>query len=171
MAERPQTTKVVLIVMLGIILVVVLLIQFGGLPGGSKKDGRGAAAGQGGQTDGSAAPNAPAPAATIAMQWKRPDPVGPILRDPTQMDLSRAPSPEPDEGPDTPPPAKPEYAVRGIIYSTEQPSSIIIDGRILHEGDTIHDATVVRITKEYAELSRGDKKWTIRPGESNSEPD
>jgi hypothetical protein len=171
MAERPQTTKVVLIATLGIILAVVLLIQFGGLPGGSKKDGGAAAVGQGGQTDGSAAPNAPSTGPAVEMQWKRPDPIGPILRDPTQIDLSQATRPEPNEGPETPAPTQFEYAVRGIIYSTEQPSSIIIDGRILHEGDTIHGATVVKITKGHAELSRGDKTWTIKPGASNKEPE
>ncbi len=170
MTERPQTTKIVLIVVLGIILVVVLVIQFGGLTGKAGKNGA-APAGQGGKTDGSATQSTQDASPAIKLEWKRPDPVGPIVRDPTQINLSGATIPGLEEGPDSLPPAKPQYGVRGIIYSTEQPSSIIIDGRILHEGDTIYGATVVRIMKEYAELSRGDKKWTIRPGESNTEPE
>ncbi len=170
MTERPPITKIILIVVLGIILVAVLVIQFCRLTGKAGKEGA-AAAGQGGKTNGSATQSTQATSPAANVQWKRPDPVGPIVRDPTQMDLSRTATPGLEEGPGTPLPTKPQYAVRGIIYSTEQPSSIIIDGRILHEGDTIHGATVVRITKEYAELSRGDKKWTIRPGESNTEPE
>jgi hypothetical protein len=67
-------------------------------------------------------------------------------------------------------PDQPRFVVTGIIFSAEQPSAVIVDGRILHEGDTIHGATVVKITEEHAELSRGDKRWTIKPGQVNQEP-
>jgi hypothetical protein len=66
---------------------------------------------------------------------------------------------------------EPEFRVSGIVFSTERPSSVIIDGHVLHEGDTIYGATVTKITEGYAELRRGDKKWQIRAGQSNKEPE
>ena len=53
----------------------------------------------------------------------------------------------------------------GITYSTEQPSSVIINGRVLHEGDTIYNAVIVKIAEGRAELRRGDKSWVVQPGE------
>lgn len=58
-----------------------------------------------------------------------------------------------------------EFSLTGIVYSTEQPSSAIIDGRILREGDTIYGATITRINENSVEFSMGDKRWTVRAGE------
>ncbi len=69
------------------------------------------------------------------------------------------------------PPEEPQFRVAGIVYSTEQPSSVIIDGRILHEGDTIHGAIVVKIAENFVILRRGDKTWTIKAGQTNREPE
>jgi len=177
MAERSQTTKIVLIIILAIALAVVLFFQSGRLPGGS---GKGAALGTSAPGDPldetSVEPSAGTPAVPIKVDisWKRPDAVGPIARDPMRMDVQKTllaaggANGEPNNVPRLP--DQPRFIVTGIIFSTEQPSTVIVDGRILHEGDTIYGATVARITEEYAELSRGDKKWTIKPGQANQEP-
>jgi hypothetical protein len=68
-------------------------------------------------------------------------------------------------------PAGPEFTVTGIVYSTEQPSSVIVEGRILHEGDAIYGATVARITENSVEFSMGDKKWTVKAGEQTTNPE
>lgn len=65
----------------------------------------------------------------------------------------------------------PEFRVAGIVFNADQTSSIIIDGQILHEGKLIHGATVAKITREYGVLTRGDKSWIVKPGQSNREPE
>jgi hypothetical protein len=169
MTEQRQTTKIVLVAVLAIALVSVLIVRTGVLPFGSGKGGSGA--GSRGKAASSATGDAKsgAPSGSIAVKWKRPDAIGPVVSDPMRMDLSAK---KPGNA-TTPAPVvevEPEFRVAGIIYSTQQPSSIIIDGRILHEGDTIHGATVVKITENYAELWRGDKKWQIKAGQTNKEP-
>jgi hypothetical protein len=167
MAERPQMTKIVLIFVLATVLAVVLLRQFGLLPFGSGQRG---ASTKGADTGKSPAPGAVVQTTPPAVQvpWQRPDPIGPLARDPTQLDVSKAAPPD-TQGPVEP--AEPEFRVAGIIYSTEQPSSIIVDGQILHEGETIHGAIVLKITAESATLQKGTKLWTIRAGRTNKEPE
>jgi len=166
MAEQRQTTKVVLVVVLAIALASVLIARTGILPFGSGKSGAGSQ-GKASQAATGDAKNG-APAGSVEVQWKRPDPIGPVVSDPMRMNLAQKKA----EKIDTASVAKvePEFRVAGIIYSTQQPSSIIIDGRILHEGNTIHGATIVKINESYAVLQRGDKTWQISAGQTNKEP-
>ena len=54
---------------------------------------------------------------------------------------------------------KPTHGViTGIVYAEENPSAII-DGQIVHEGDTIHNVTVVKIHRDKIEFEKNDKKW------------
>jgi len=164
MAQQSQTGKMIMVVVLAAVLGVVLLVRSGILPTGSdSKDGSTtpAPAGKTGQTP-AVAPAAQGTTGKIATRWKRPDPVGPIARDPTRMDVSRAAVRSKETATTS---TEPEYTVVGIVFNAEQPSAVIIDGQVLHEGDTIHDAIVTKIAEGYAELSRGDQKWTVRPGE------
>ncbi len=171
MAEQPLATKVGVIAVLAIVLVLVLLRQFGALSLGTPKSGHSTAPAPSGKTGASNTPNAPsAPPASPTDQWKRPEPVGPIARNPMHLDLSKQVLPE-AKADATVRPAGTQYMVTGIVYSTEQPSSVIIEGRILHEGDTIHGATVARITENAVEFSLGDKKWTVRAGEQTTNPE
>ena len=48
--------------------------------------------------------------------------------------------------------------VTGVLYSTYKPSAII-DHKIVHEGDTIHGVTVVKIYKDKVKFSKKDKDW------------
>jgi hypothetical protein len=166
MAEQPQTTKIALVVVLAVTLAVVLLVRSGIVPTGSGKPGPKAppskttAATNSTPRSGEGKPKSPT-------GWSRPDPVGPISRDPTRIDMSRVVvSPNVTSG--AAPVAMsgdPEYTVAGITYSTDLPSSVIINGHVLHEGDTIYDTRVVKIGEGSAELSRGGKSWVVRPGE------
>ena len=108
------------------------------------------------------------PAGSMEVKWKRPDAIGPVVSDPMRMDLPKKKTEK--AGTATPEKGEPEWRVAGIIYSTQQPSSIIVDGRILHEGDIIHGATVVKITESHAELKQGDKTWQISAGQTNKQP-
>jgi hypothetical protein len=157
----------VVIVILALALAVLLVVQTGLLPIGSRpgKPGTTPEAGKAGQP---AANDVPESASVgTQVQWKRPEPIGPVVSDPMRMTLPAAKS---GTGNTAVPEVEPEFRVAGIVYSTEQPSSIIIDGQILHEGDSIHGATVVKITETYAELHRGDRVWQIRAGQTNREP-
>jgi hypothetical protein len=177
MAERSQVKKIVLIGILAIALAAVLLVEFGGLPIGSGKSVVSGAPSPNAPADGSSikpAQSTPATPVKVQIAWKRPDPIGPLAGDPMRMDIQEAAR---TEGPANREPndlqhlpEQPKFLVTGIIFSTEQPSSVIIDGHILHEGDTIYGATVAKITEQYAELSRADKKWSIKPGQANPEP-
>jgi len=50
-----------------------------------------------------------------------------------------------------------------ILYSTRL-SSVVIDGRILHEGETIHGVKVVRINKDTVELAKNARTWRQKVG-------
>ncbi len=168
MAEQRQTKKVVLVVVLAVALASVLIARTGILPLGSRKGGVGAESqDKAGQAVAGHMKNG-APAASVEVQWKRPDPIGPVVSDPMRMNLFQK---KPEQAQTTAAAqVEPEFRVAGIIYSTQQPSSVIIDGRILHEGNSIHGATIVKINESYAVLKRGDKIWQARPGQTNKEP-
>jgi len=54
--------------------------------------------------------------------------------------------------------------ITGIVYIEGSPSAVIC-GKIVHEGETIHDVEVVKIYKNKVELKRNKKKWTQKPQE------
>jgi len=160
-----------LIIVLGVVLASVLLIRSGLLPFGSRKGSGSATATQNGKAGTSSTPNTKSTQGmplSAQVKWKKPDLIGPV-NDPMRMELPPDPTQKTEAS--QKPPEEPEYRVAGIVYSTEQPSSVIIDGRILHEGDTIHNATVVKIAENYVILRRGDKTWTIKAGQTNREPE
>jgi type II secretory pathway component PulC len=47
----------------------------------------------------------------------------------------------------------------GILYAGDN-SSAVIDGKIVHEGDTINGAKVIKIHKDKVELARDGETWT-----------
>ena len=168
MAEQRKTKKIVLVAVLAVALVSILVVQTGIVPLGSRKAAP--AAGSKGKAGQAAAGNAKtgAPSGSADVKWKRPDPVGPVVSDPMRMDLAKKTSGK--TGTVTTVKVQPKWHVAGIIYSTQQPSSVIIDGRILHEGDTIYEAKITQITESYAVLQKGSKTWKIYAGQANEEP-
>ena len=49
--------------------------------------------------------------------------------------------------------ASPEYVINGIVYDNEN-SSVVINGRLIKEGDTINDFVVNNISRKTVKLSK-----------------
>ena len=56
--------------------------------------------------------------------------------------------------------------VAGTVYSEEDQSkedhSAVIDGEIIHEGDVVHGANVVKIDRGEVEFEKNGKRWRQR---------
>jgi hypothetical protein len=48
--------------------------------------------------------------------------------------------------------------IKGIVYS-ERPAAVI-GTQIVHQGDKVSGATVIKINENNVEFEMGDKKWT-----------
>lgn len=71
---------------------------------------------------------------------------------------------------DAEPANKPEVvAVKGILYSRDNPSAIVGD-RIVHVGDLVLDATVVAITRDRVVFEKPGQKWDRRVQETVATP-
>lgn len=70
----------------------------------------------------------------------------PELEKQLKQDLLK-PQPEPTHG-----------LVTGIVYSADKPSAIV-DRKMVHEGDVIHGATVVKIYRDSVKFSENGKNW------------
>lgn len=173
MAERAKTGKIALIGVLGIALAAILIRQSRGTSSTSvKTPGATSAQQNSGAGESPTAEDAVSSGGSPPTRtWERPSPVGPVARDPMHIEMPKASALQ--EKPEIvhAPAEAPEFRVAGIVFNTDQPSSIIIDGEILHEGETIHGATVSKITKEYGLVTRGEKNWIVRPGQPNREPE
>jgi type II secretory pathway component PulC len=102
----------------------------------------------------------PVVAADTRIEWEIPAVYPKDLRDPAQLVSSepivtkQEPVPEPK-----PEPVKVEkMVVKGILYSASNPSAII-GSQIVHEGDKISGAAVVKINKNSVEFERNGEKW------------
>ena len=154
--QQRQTAKIALVLGLAAVLAVVLLWRFHVLPVGSGRGGKVAAA-AGPNPAGSAA-GAPETPAQVRLAWQRPEPIGPIHRDPTRTDVAQDSSAA-SKCSETPAPPQVQLPVEGIIFNTTRPSALIVDGVILHEGDALGDATVLRIA--------GSRRAAVRGPEAN----
>ncbi len=112
----------------------------------------------GGGPDETPGPNVITPSNTITaasgtIDWKIPELYPTTLRDPMQFK-------KPVIIPTTTDPDKTEeIEIKGIIYSEEDPS-VIIGIDILHEGEKVSGATIVKINKNSVEFEMNGKKWT-----------
>jgi len=102
---------------------------------------------------GAAKPNPAGPSnATAAVdkrqQWQIPEPYPESLRDAMQFNAADAVSI-----------TRGLVAVRGIVYS-EDNSSAVVSNEIVHEGDEIAGATVVKIYNDRVEFEMNGKTWT-----------
>jgi len=105
--------------------------------------------------------NAPATAVTSLageIDWKIPAPYPATLRDPMQGG-PLAPAKAEPQAPQTSEPEAEELIVRSILHSESKPSAVI-GTEIVHEGDTISGATIVRILKDGVEFEKAGKRWT-----------
>jgi hypothetical protein len=69
-----------------------------------------------------------------------------------QIPVAVEPEPEPEPEPGL---------ITSILYSSRN-SSVVIDGRILREGQSIYGVEVVSISRNEAEFSRGSRTWKQR---------
>jgi hypothetical protein len=92
-------------------------------------------------------------AASSTIDWKIPDLYPTTLRDPMQFKkeavIPTTTNPDKTEG----------ITIKGILYSQENPS-VIIGIEILHEGDIVSGATIVKINKDSVEFEMNGKEWT-----------
>jgi hypothetical protein len=82
------------------------------------------------------------------IKWRTPEVYPSTLRDPMQPDSSSA-----GQG------YSGNLIVKGIMYSNDRSSAVISD-RIVHQGEKVSGATVVKINKNNVELEMNDKTWT-----------
>ena len=82
------------------------------------------------------------------INWQIPEPYPATLRNPMQAGLSAG-----GQG------GNGNLIVKGIVYSEDRPSAVI-GSQILHQGDKVSGATVVKINKNNVEFEMDGKKWT-----------
>ena len=110
-------------------------------------------------------PPKPVGAATISQSdteivWAKPEAYLPGLRDPMELTAGMKAQLKADAAAPQPPVigAGP-LAVKGILYSEDNPSAVI-GAQIAHIGDEIAGAIIVNITKNAIEFERDGKTWT-----------
>jgi hypothetical protein len=81
------------------------------------------------------------------INWQTPEPYPTTLRDPMQAGASVG-----GQG------GSGGIVIKGIVYS-DHPSAVI-GTQIVHQGDKVSGATVVKINEKNVEFEMGDKKWT-----------
>jgi len=141
--DSKQKTKTILVGVLGFVFVFVIIFAFSGSSG--KKPARSA--------QNEAMVTQAGSTATVKIDWAPPKPWPGHLRDP----MKDQPFYQESENAATTP--KQELVVKGIVFSKNK-SSAIVNGQIVHAGETIFGATVVRINKSSVEFEKGEKKWT-----------
>jgi len=71
----------------------------------------------------------------------------------------------PSSPPSPPMVAVMDMAVNGIVYSEDNPTALI-GHRIVHEGDTVDDVSVIKVHKDKVEFAKNGRKWTQAVGET-----
>jgi hypothetical protein len=104
-----------------------------------------------------------APATTVTgfageIDWKIPALYPATLRDPMQGG-PLAPAKAEPQAPQISEPEAEKLIVRSILHSESKPSAVV-GTEIVHEGDTISGATIVRILKDGVEFEKDGKRWT-----------
>ncbi len=134
-----QKIKILVIPILSIILILVLYRSF---TGPSRAASRGPEA--------QVLQNMPGTAESAVTGWQKPEPYPIYMRDPTQ--LSAAGSYMTGTG---------SIAVRGIVFSEDNPA-VVVGSEIMHEGDTVGGATILKINRDSVEFTMEGKVWTQR---------
>lgn len=145
----------VLSLLLAVLLVFLLMNAFDfrfGSPGTSSAE-------TGGEVSPASAVLAAAPQPVC---WDKPELIPDGLRNPMHpMPAKSVPAAEPivASHSETPDIAKiPEFAIKGIVYSEEK-ASAVIGADIVHEGDTLEGATILKIARTYIEFEMNGHGW------------
>ena len=88
-----------------------------------------------------------------AINWEKPAQLPVLSRDP--MNFSSLPSPKKDSQAVK----EIEIPVNGIVWGAGK-SSAIIEGKILHEGETVRGASILKINQNSVEFEIDGKRWT-----------
>jgi hypothetical protein len=87
------------------------------------------------------------------INWQMPEVYPSTLRDPMQLNLLPAGQEDSNSSSRSLP------IVKGIMCSVDRPSAVI-DDKIVHQGEKVSGATVVKINKNSVEFEMDGKKWT-----------
>jgi hypothetical protein len=145
-ADAGTTKQKATVAMVPVLFVVLLIFVFkGGIFGTSVHN---AEAGEENNNPGVASA-----ALNNQIDWEIPEPYPATLRDPTQLGsvVTGTNQNEPRE--------LVKLIVKSILYSDDNPSAII-DNRIVHEGDQIQNASIIKISKVGVEFEVNGEKWT-----------
>ena len=111
--------------------------------------------------EGSAISNTPAVVAAIdsdnEIDWQIPEPLPVLTRDPIKLpDQSNTQNGE-QNGTDGETKTV-IISVKDIVYSEDKPSAVI-DGQIVHIGDEVNNATIIKIDRDSVEFERDGERW------------
>ena len=144
-----QKATVVLVPVLGIVFVFALRQVIGTAPRKTK-----------GAIENNATGVAAAADSDSVIDWQIPEPYPTTLRDPMRLGLAGDAQDEIEiREPKTA--RTKEFVIKGILYSEDSPSAII-GTQIVHEGDKVSGATVVKIEKNNVEFERNGQRWKQR---------
>jgi len=142
--DARQKKAAVLVGILSLVFAGVLVVSLGGL---GHSDAKAASA-----TTSSSVSSTQA-AQPKPLQWEKPQPLPAEMRNPmSPQAIART-------GPDANSDQTGPMAVKGIVFSKNNPSAII-DSRVVREGEIIDGITIVKINKDSVEFQMGDKHWT-----------
>jgi hypothetical protein len=106
------------------------------------------------------------------LEWQKPEAVNALTRDPmaidlTNVDIERAKFRTRTYGDTigTITLGGVVYHVKGIVFSKEAKSAIIIEDQVLHEGDSILGAVITKILEHSVEFERDGERWIADVGE------
>lgn len=88
--------------------------------------------------------------------WEIPEPLPATLRDPMQVSLLTV---RPDPKPEHKEQKTEALIVKGILRDSTKPSAVV-GSTIVHEGDVVQGATVVKINRRDVMFERAGKTWT-----------
>ncbi len=103
------------------------------------------------------APGVGTAGANTKIDWEIPEPYPTKLRDPMRLVPEETAQTEKTEQTETGKTI--EIIVKSILYSEDNPSAVI-SGRIVHEGEKIRNASVIKISKDNVEFEMNGKRWT-----------
>ncbi|MHC4555776.1 MAG: hypothetical protein ACYTFW_01150 [Planctomycetota bacterium] len=91
------------------------------------------------------------------IDWQIPEPLPVAMRDPIKLPDQSNTQNEEQNG-TTGETKTVIISVKDIVYSEDKPSAVI-DGQIVHIGDKVHGATVIKIDRDGVELERDGERW------------
>ncbi|MHC4625890.1 MAG: hypothetical protein ACYTDV_02815 [Planctomycetota bacterium] len=111
---------------------------------------------------------------TDGINWEIPAPFPVTLRDPMGPDMLEDLQTGTEAGTEIEAGTPVRLIVKGILYSEDEASAVVGE-QIVHQGEMIKGATVIRIDKDSVEFEMNGKRWTEKvrgksgPGESQQE--